>query len=286
MNPYQTKGALGGRAKCKYQRKGRHSQVQIKKEIDVKMEPGDGVDLIAYPQLSSQSPVEAGTMTKSESESDIEYVPYDADCVKDEIKSEEEECLKKKHDAAPKASSNEGGNDDPIGDDLCNERPNSSNNRKQHAKGKKPKGGKSKGSKKPSNGRATIGQKKHKCHFCDYVTKKKSNLTTHIRRHTGEKPFECKVCAKAFSQKSNLKSHKKIHGPKYQFRCLKCGQRFAEEAEKQSHEEGCNPRRYECYLCEYKSYKSFHRGYLKYHMRLKHTDDKPFQCAACGRKFV
>ncbi|XP_031639017.1 gastrula zinc finger protein XlCGF8.2DB-like [Contarinia nasturtii] len=222
-------------------------------------------------------------MIKSESESDAEYVPYDADYVKDEIKSEEEECLKKKHDEAPKASSNEGASDGPIGEDLCDERSNSSCNREQHAKTKKPKGGKSKGSKKPSNGRASIGQKKHKCHFCDYVTNQKSNLTTHIRRHTGEKPFECEVCAKAFAHKMNLNRHKKIHGPKLPFRCLKCGHRFAEEAGKQTHENGCNSRRYVCYLCEYKS---FVNSSLKHHMRLKHTDDKPFQCANCGKKFI
>ncbi|XP_031633937.1 zinc finger protein 287-like [Contarinia nasturtii] len=283
MNPYQTKDALGGRAEHKYQRKGRHSQVKIKEEVDVKVEPGDGVDLIAYPPLSPLSPVEAGATIKSESESDSEYVPYDADYVKYEIKSEEEECLKKKHDEAPKESTNEGVNYNPIRDDLCDERPNSSNNREQHAKGKKPKCGKSKGSKKPSNGRATIGQKKHKCHFCDYVTNHKPNLTRHIRTHTGEKSFECEVCAKAFAQKNDLNRHKKIHGPKLPFRCLKCGHRYEEEVEKQSHEDGCNYRRYECYLCEYKSFNS---GHLKYHMRLKHTDDKPFQCANCGKKFI
>ena len=44
-----------------------------------------------------------------------------------------------------------------------------------------------------------LGQRPHKCKYCDASFKLKHHLQEHIRKHTNEKPFQCLKCLKKFS---------------------------------------------------------------------------------------
>lgn len=46
-----------------------------------------------------------------------------------------------------------------------------------------------------------------RCISCNYCSFNKSNVVTHLRKHTGIKPFQCPHCAHKCSDKSNLKKH-------------------------------------------------------------------------------
>ncbi|XP_055326053.1 zinc finger protein 239-like, partial [Sitodiplosis mosellana] len=159
--------------------------------------------------------------------------------------------------------------------------------------------------------KAAKKRKEHKCHVCGYVASQKYHLAIHIRIHTGDKPYTCDVCSGSFTQKSVLNRHKKIHSGEKTFvcsvcsksfaqkftlnchlrthndelphSCLKCGQRFATDEAKKSHEKRCKRRRYECYLCEYRSFVKFN---LRSHMQAKHAGEHQFQCGICGRGFI
>ena len=37
-------------------------------------------------------------------------------------------------------------------------------------------------------------KRRHKCNQCDYSTSQKSNLKTHLMKHSGEKPNKCNQC--------------------------------------------------------------------------------------------
>ncbi|XP_055301841.1 zinc finger protein 658B-like [Sitodiplosis mosellana] len=123
------------------------------------------------------------------------------------------------------------------------------------------------------------------CNECEYSTFEVTNFTRHIRTHSGEKLFKCSICSKEFAQNIHLRNHTRAHVKELPFACSKCGQRFIKDHEKNSHEQRCNSRRYECYVCKFKS---FRKADLKCHMRSNQCSNRTrsFECTNCGKNFA
>ena len=51
----------------------------------------------------------------------------------------------------------------------------------------------------------------HTCKHCAFKSKKKSNLTIHMRKHSGEKPHTCTLCDYASAKGSDLTRHMQTH---------------------------------------------------------------------------
>src|SRR5438445_787864 len=92
--------------------------------------------------------------------------------------------------------------------------------------------------------------------LCPECHKRFENLARHMRIHTGEKPYQCNLCDKTFADKANCDRHEKtIHLDKTQ-----------------------NANTKKCPIC------SKMVTHLTRHQKT-HTDERPFQCRFCEKKF-
>ncbi|XP_055309908.1 zinc finger protein 660-like [Sitodiplosis mosellana] len=303
-------GTSDGRVK----RKANGIEVEIKQEPDIKEEPSDDSQFVLVTRSSERFVEDAATMT-----SNIELMgdpgcdlnlDFDLNFVKEEVKCEEEK--PEKYSSAD--SSSKADKPNAHAGQSSNSTVKSKGNRNRlnsSVKKMKRDGLRKQNKRKIPRNKAAKKRKEHKCHVCGYVASCESNLTKHIRVHTGDKPYTCDVCSRSFTQKSVLNRHKKIHSGEKTFvcsvcsksfalkctlnrhllthnddlthSCLECGQQFATEDAQKLHERRCKQRRYECYLCKYKSST---KGNLKRHMQAKHTDECKFQCEVCGKKCI
>jgi len=129
------------------------------------------------------------------------------------------------------------------------------------------------------------------CPECDKVFYKKSNLTSHMLRHSSEKPFICGVenCGKRFKREKTLVKHfQLIHqGIKEELLCVHCGAQFRSASGLRAHVsvhtgQETVKREVSCPHCE----KAFRcKADLESHM-VVHSRAKPFSCAECGVAFA
>ncbi|XP_055309906.1 oocyte zinc finger protein XlCOF6.1-like [Sitodiplosis mosellana] len=262
--------------------------VEIKQEAEIKVEPSDDNEFGLVTRSNVRFAADAVEVTLSielADESELDFLPdFDLNGVKDEIKCEEGKS-EKENDTLENSSLEEGELNAPDGEDGESEVKSNVNRKrsKTNGKGKKRDGSKKQNKRKILRNKAAKKRSGHKCHVCGHVASKKWNLARHIRIHTEEKTFVCPVCFESFARKFTLNCHLRTHTEELPHSCLKCGQRFTIEEVKQSHEKRCKGRRFECYLCEYKSFTSHS---LKRHMQSKHTGERKFQCEVCGKKCI
>lgn len=110
-------------------------------------------------------------------------------------------------------------------------------------------------------------------------------LSTHINvAHTKQGiSFVCHVCAKQFACKGNLTYHLTTHQPRvHQVQCQQCGKWLKNKLCLRKHMVQHSMVRFNCDLCEYSA---LNRQCLRNHVRVQHTDLKPFCCSICGRTF-
>jgi len=130
------------------------------------------------------------------------------------------------------------------------------------------------------------------CSKCDKVFYKKSNLTSHLLRHSDITPFVCGVngCGKGFKREKTLLKHFQLmhEGIKDEFLCVHCGQQFMSQTGLRTHVsihtgQDYIKRNVKCDVCG----KAFRcQADLKTHS-VVHTKSKPYSCEwpNCGISF-
>ena len=129
---------------------------------------------------------------------------------------------------------------------------------------------------------------KYQCSTCEKKFYKKSNLDSHVLKHTDVKAFVCPICSKSFKRMKALNDHKTTqHSSKRQSHlCSFCGKSFATQTGLRLHLAKHTGIEYvtktrQCSICE-KAFKSEYD--LKSHL-VVHTKEKPFSCKMCSMSF-
>lgn len=124
-----------------------------------------------------------------------------------------------------------------------------------------------------------------KCLVCGVVVQNKSASVVHIRKHTGEQPYQCACCKKKFTQSGTLNSHMKKSHPKEWTNMLASLKKEKKVKERRKDKTLKYKREVEGgVMCDYCG-KSFKRkGTLVIHLRT-HTNEKPYACSYCPRRF-
>ena len=93
-----------------------------------------------------------------------------------------------------------------------------------------------------------------KCHMCDYNTRFKEHLTSHMHKHAPDRNYMCQECGQTFKWSHSLKRHQRTHAPSSDFR-------------------------YTCHYC----LKTFQRkDHLTIHEALHTSSEASFSCQECG----
>lgn len=134
------------------------------------------------------------------------------------------------------------------------------------------------------------------CSVCGFRFKRNDKLQEHIRIHTGERPFVCDICSRSFRLKASMLIHKRIHDNNEAFHCDHCSRIFKSKSgikkHMVKHSTANKPRKprtpairpgLACQYCE----KRFNtKTQVTTHENQLHTNERPFQCCHCPKRFV
>jgi hypothetical protein len=124
------------------------------------------------------------------------------------------------------------------------------------------------------------------CSLCDYTTRVKEHLTSHMNSHASERKYMCGMCGQAFKWSHSLRRHQRTHQKDYKFTCAFCPKTFSRKdhlaVHERLHDNGDNAETYPCPDCgaAFKNKKTL-TGHRK-----THTADKPYKCTACESAFT
>ena len=131
------------------------------------------------------------------------------------------------------------------------------------------------------------GQKPHKCPMCSFSTRRKGDITIHIKRHLGIKRFKCDQCEATFVKKSSLARHIETHEKNRprNIKCDICDATFFNRVILRIHHRNIHQRQMPTFFCKFEgcTHGSNTQSELKQHMR-SHTKEKPHLCTMCGQR--
>lgn len=120
------------------------------------------------------------------------------------------------------------------------------------------------------------------CNKCEQSFSFKGNLQRHMILHGKKKLFFCKYCDKKFKRNYLLEDHIRSHKGIKPYSCENCQLEFTTKGALTQHNEVHRKKKFECSVCG----KLFRRKFnLIQHERV-HSNEKPYACTECNRKFA
>lgn len=142
----------------------------------------------------------------------------------------------------------------------------------------------SESSKKRSR-KSKIGPTDLMCPLCDYTTRVKEHLGSHMNSHASERKYMCNQCGQTFKWSHSLRRHQRTHTKEYKYTCAYCPKSFSRKDHLAVHEKLHDSENSESFPCPecgttFKNKKTL-TGHLK-----THSSDKPYKCGSCESEFT
>ena len=125
-----------------------------------------------------------------------------------------------------------------------------------------------------------------KCDLCEYSTRFKEHLASHMQSHATTRNYLCTDCGQSFKWSHSLKRHQRTHAPTADFRytCHYCYKTFSRKDHLSIHENlhTDSGSSFPCSECgaTFKNKKTL-AGHMK-----THTSEKAFKCNQCDSEFT
>jgi len=123
------------------------------------------------------------------------------------------------------------------------------------------------------------------CPLCEYTTRVKEHLASHMNSHASERKYMCTECGQTFKWSHSLRRHQRTHQSDYKFTCTHCPKQFSRKDHLAVHEklhDADTPDAFPCPQCgtRFKNKKTL-SGHVK-----THSTDKPHRCHSCDSAFT
>ncbi|XP_077295696.1 zinc finger protein 639-like isoform X2 [Arctopsyche grandis] len=121
------------------------------------------------------------------------------------------------------------------------------------------------------------------CKICGRSFTLSTSYSVHLSTAHGDVKYLCSECGSSFLTKTRYSLHMQQHDPpdKHKVKCSYCGVTCKNKPSLAQHMKR-HTNLVQCSLCDYSTSLT---KFLSVHMRMKHSDLKPFVCLVCGKSF-
>jgi len=123
------------------------------------------------------------------------------------------------------------------------------------------------------------------CPLCEYTTRVKEHLASHMNSHTSDRKYMCNQCGQTFKWSHSLRRHQRTHQKDYKFTCSHCPKTFSRKDHLAVHEKLHDADNTESYPCPECGVKFKNKKTLTGHVKT-HSTDKPHKCDSCDSAFT
>ena len=125
-----------------------------------------------------------------------------------------------------------------------------------------------------------------KCESCDYTTRFKEHLTSHMHTHDNDRNYMCSDCGQTFKWSHSLKRHQRTHQthPDFRYTCNFCFKTFSRKDHLTIHED-LHTTSSETFPCDQCGATFKNRKTLTGHLKT-HNSQKEFKCEECDSQFT